>query len=708
MRRHLGMAAMLAFSLLLALGGPSVAPRAADSPVTGGAVAVDCSSEPLPEAMPLAPGESLLSGSVYLVKGPVSTIEATFPEPLWQGSFDRSAEGAALVSPSADTPWPPAGAAPIHDLSAPAAVDSDGSHSAWRIGAGWRAPFLMFSPLDRPIAVASLGSFDAGWVILAQALDHLNYLFQGEERHAWFYQIDAQGQERRLHELEIADPARATVVLDAGGEVQIRTHDSTIWWVQCLPPPAVRVTKAADPTELAEPGGAVVFAVRVENTGVVDLTLTELSDDLYGDVSALGNPLLISTTCSLPQALPVGGAYECSFGAAVAGNAGDAITDTVTAHGQDVYGREAEGSAVATVTLTNLLPSIQVTKTPDVNSVPEPGANVLFSIVVRNTSVADPVTIEQVVDDQFGDLSQQCESPLPAVLDLGEELACAFVQFVGTEPGDSHSNVVTASGVDDDGYPVQAEDSATVIVRDLPSAMEVAKRAVPTWIHYPGGEVTFHFSVRNLSTVDTIHVHTLSDSVYGNLDGRGSCSLPQILPPGNIYSCEFTAYVSGEPDTTHTNVVGAGAIDDDGQPLSDQDSAVVTIAPPPTSVDLLSFAARAGDEGIVVEWETAWELENYGFELSRGLGPDAAQAEWLHWELGAGTPFQGQRYQYLDRQATTGQFYYYWLRAIDRSGEVTVYGPVQGLNPHRVTLPLIARGIRTRVPVTPPGGQPGD
>lgn len=155
-----------------------------------------------------------------------------------------------------------------------------------------------------------------------------------------------------------------------------------------------------------------------------------------------------------------------------------------------------------------------------------------FSIVVRNTSVADPVTIEQVVDDQFGDLSQQCESPLPAVLDLGEELALRFCAVCRDRAGDSHSNVVTASGVDDDGYPVQAEDSATVIVRDLPSAMEVAKRAVPTWIHYPGGEVTFHFSVRNLSTVDTIHVHTLSDSVYGNLTAEGVAAYRRSCRPG--------------------------------------------------------------------------------------------------------------------------------------------------------------------------------
>ncbi|MEE8526307.1 MAG: GEVED domain-containing protein, partial [Thermoanaerobaculia bacterium] len=100
----------------------------------------------------------------------------------------------------------------------------------------------------------------------------------------------------------------------------------------------------ASPTSVDEPGGLVSFTVHVDNTGNTDVDLTALSDDLLGNLDGQGS-------CAVPQTIVDGGFYECSFSAAVTGNAGTSVTDTVTASGAGSAGAVSD-SASATVTIT--------------------------------------------------------------------------------------------------------------------------------------------------------------------------------------------------------------------------------------------------------------------------------------------------------------------------------------------------------------------
>ena len=121
----------------------------------------------------------------------------------------------------------------------------------------------------------------------------------------------------------------------------------------------------------------------------------------------------------------------------------------------------------------------------------------------------------------------------------------------GGGAGFSETDTVTASGADDDGNPVSDSDSATVEVRDVPSSITMVKTANPTALDEPGGNVTYTFLVTNISTVDTVTINSLTDTVYDDLDGQGDCALPQTIAAGMSYSCAFTAFV----DATETNVV---------------------------------------------------------------------------------------------------------------------------------------------------------
>jgi hypothetical protein len=256
------------------------------------------------------------------------------------------------------------------------------------------------------------------------------------------------------------------------------------------------------------------------------------------------------------------------------------------------------------------------------------------------------------------------------------------------QPGDSQTDVVTAVARDAQGRQVQASDDATVHITNVPSAIEVIKTARPFWLMYPGGDVTYSFTVKNVSPVDVVTINRFVDSIYGDLNGKGTCSIPQVLVVGSAFSCSFTTYVSGEAGQRHVNTVTASGVDDDGQPVSGQDTAEVRIAHVPARVDLISFTVSVAEDQIAIEWETAWEQDHWGFNLYRGLTPDFETASWLRFEAAQGG--DGRSYRYEDGDVVLGQIYYYWLEDVDAAGTKTQYGPVSAMLVRRAFLPVIS------------------
>ncbi|MHC5004975.1 MAG: hypothetical protein ACYTJ0_17850, partial [Planctomycetota bacterium] len=352
--------------------------------------------------------------------------------------------------------------------------------------------------------------------------------------------------------------------------------------------PLILVAKTAAPSSLPEPGGTVTFTVRIDNAsnGQDPVEITGLVDDVYGNVTDGANPLLQSTTCVLPQILQPGAFYECAFEAEVAGDAGDLLTDTVTASGEDDDGSPVAVSASASVTLSDVVPVIGVTKTASPPSVPEPGDEVTFSVVVTNDSVSsDALTLDSLVDDLRGDVADGGNPALvsttcavPQEIASGASYACQFTAFVGGNAGDSETDNLTATCRDDEGNGVNGADAATVDITDATAALTVTKTAVPADLPAPGGTVIFTVEILNASgSTDPVTLNTLIDDVHGDLDGRGSCLVPQNLAPGSSYACSFeTSFVGAEGDS-ETDTVTAEGVDDEGTAVGGMASATVTL-----------------------------------------------------------------------------------------------------------------------------------
>lgn len=120
---------------------------------------------------------------------------------------------------------------------------------------------------------------------------------------------------------------------------------------QCTPAePSITVSKTASPTSRPAPGGSFTFTVTVHNTSTEAVTLTSLTDNVYGDLNGNG-------TCATGGTIAAGESYTCAFSGQFLGKAGASQTDTVTAVATDSSSQTATASGSATVTLTQPVPS---------------------------------------------------------------------------------------------------------------------------------------------------------------------------------------------------------------------------------------------------------------------------------------------------------------------------------------------------------------
>lgn len=348
------------------------------------------------------------------------------------------------------------------------------------------------------------------------------------------------------------------------------------------PLPSLRVFKLALPGNLPAPGGNVRFVVDVNNnsTGTDTITLTGIVDDVHGDVTQVQGDIS-QTSCSVPQTLVAGQSYTCDFRADVSGPPGYVEIDTITVVGEDDEGNPVSAVDFAQVEIGDSPASILVGKSVAPTVVPEPGGEVTYYVLVANESDTEPVTIDTLDDDLYGSLSGRGDCPtLPFNLAPGSIMQCKFTETVTGDPGDVVVDVITADGPVID----PKSDDAQVRIADVAASIEATKTAIPESLPEPGGTFTFEVQVQNTSPRDDVTITALTDNVYGNLDGRGSCSVGAVLAPGDSYTCSFDGDFTGPPGAYQTDLVIARATDDDGGLEFDFAAATVFIEDVPSSI----------------------------------------------------------------------------------------------------------------------------
>ena len=200
--------------------------------------------------------------------------------------------------------------------------------------------------------------------------------------------------------------------------------------------------------------------------------------------------------------------------------------------GTDVNGTVVTDNDDATVTLTNVPPTVQVVKTASPLSRPEPGGDFTFTVVVTNTS-AEHGDHHVLTDDVYGNLATRPGSTCGAL--IGTILAPGASSAPCTSPATSSATPAPARPTSSPSWsptprapPPPTTTTPSSTITDVPPTINVVKDATPLTPPAPGGTFTFNVVVTNTS-FEPVTITSLTDDVYGNLNGRGTCAIGAVL-----------------------------------------------------------------------------------------------------------------------------------------------------------------------------------
>ena len=379
------------------------------------------------------------------------------------------------------------------------------------------------------------------------------------------------------------------------------------------PAPQIDMVKVAVPRIVREPGDTVYFEIEVfnESNRSDDVVVTDLTDDIYGDLNGQGN-------CAVGASIPAGGAYRCEFSATVTGAAGDIHRNVATARVVDSSGQPATDSDAAVVVI---LPadaaresSLRVVKESSVQSLPEPGGDVTYSVEVWNDGETDLV-MTALSDDQVAgnDLNGLGTCALPQSIPVRTAYRCEYHQVIDGRYPLSVVNTVTAdASAPSTGDTVSGSDSATVTLTDTPVNLDIRKLARPRILSQSGGDVTYRAVIENHSPVKSVNLTSLVDNYHGDVspDCGMSVSSPVVLTPGTAIECDFVRAVpdASQPAPTEypafiTDTVTVTGKADNGADVSESATEVVLLLPasetlpPVIEVEKLVSPDRLTDAG---------------------------------------------------------------------------------------------------------------
>lgn len=238
---------------------------------------------------------------------------------------------------------------------------------------------------------------------------------------------------------------------------------------------------------VAETEGILTYFVTARNFGPEPLTITAVQDVIVSagnrpiDITREGDVVYRTTCGNIVGAVMSanGGLYECEFDIPFRGNAGDVkindLSITVTDNEKNTDTRlDSEDTE-----MTDVKPSIDVTKTDNDATLPWNGGNVTYHVTIKNTSV-EAVVVKSIADEIGGASvnvtavggavsATTCGSLIGTWIDRDATVSCSFTLAVSGTPGTSVRDVITVTVGDDDGNVVSASDDEHTPLGNAPA-----------------------------------------------------------------------------------------------------------------------------------------------------------------------------------------------------------------------------------------------
>ncbi len=325
--------------------------------------------------------------------------------------------------------------------------------------------------------------------------------------------------------------------------------------------PAIALIKSADISALNDPaaeGDIITFNFAVTNTGDVDLTNVEVTDDLPG-VTITGSPI-----ASLPAggpAVTILGTYALTPEDVARGS----VTNTATAEGTDPFGTVVDDVSGASLTddtplVTPFLaePAIRLIKTADTSGLTAPpvvGQEITYSFTITN--IGDQTLNQVTVTDDLPGIDLM-GSPIP-VMEPGDINTDAYTAtYAITQDDIDNRGVLNTAAVEGFFGPgntlsVTDEDTAEAPLQSIEAIPEV----FPPFTG-DGGTTTSMLASDLLNgdpvSLDTVTIRVISEDPGVTLDPEtGLITLAPGFPAGP-YEVEYEITSIDNPGLTDTTV----------------------------------------------------------------------------------------------------------------------------------------------------------
>ncbi|MBL7129095.1 MAG: T9SS type A sorting domain-containing protein [Ignavibacteria bacterium] len=125
-------------------------------------------------------------------------------------------------------------------------------------------------------------------------------------------------------------------------------------------------------------------------------------------------------------------------------------------------------------------------------------------------------------------------------------------------------------------------------------------------------------------------------------------------------------------ETSGTNLSDASSNSNDGTLYNFSVPSCWVLSDAPLPVELTSFTCTVNNRDVKLNWSTASELNNAGFEVERKPAGDGAMWTKIGFVQGNGTTNEPKNYSFEDKKLNTGK-YDYRLRQIDYNNKETVF-----------------------------------
>ncbi|HZM78927.1 MAG TPA: hypothetical protein VFC19_24630, partial [Candidatus Limnocylindrales bacterium] len=371
----------------------------------------------------------------------------------------------------------------------------------------------------------------------------------------------------------------------------------------------INLVKTANPTTVNEGAtGPVTYSYAVTNSSpqaaIDPLTVNSLIDD-NGTPSNTGDDVslviggvvqsgvtLVKTGGDQDNLLEAGEiwTYGKSF-AIPAQNANTSRVNIATVTGQDVFNSPVSAQATATVTYTDVLPSIAISKAASPATISEGHVgvqSVTYTYTVTNSSPAstDPLTLTSLADDKAGNLLAAfiAANGNSNLLAPGASVTFTVTQALPTaNAAASYTNVVTVNAHDDENDPASAQATATVTYLDVQPTIDISKAVAPGSINEGGvgnQNVTYTYTVKNtsLASTDPVTVTSLVDDKAGDLlaafmAANGGSAV--LASGASVFFTVNQHLPVQNADGSYTNIVTVTGHDDENDTTSDSATATV-------------------------------------------------------------------------------------------------------------------------------------